>query len=82
MNQQRSKLFFVNLRRLGKSYLQEQLCTQQIMMQREEILSAFIAKYGIQPDEAVQVIQQNEHTITWCVKRKGEVGQRGEPSGL
>lgn len=44
--------------------LQEQLL--RIEEQREEILEAFIAKYGFHPDEAIQVTQGNK----WWVERK------------
>lgn len=41
----------------------------EIFAQREEIVQAFIAKYGIQPEEAVQVIQFSENKIFWKVQR-------------
>jgi len=35
-----------------------------VMAQREEILRAFVAKYGFQPDEAMQVSTPNGWYIT------------------
>jgi hypothetical protein len=37
-----------------------------VMKDREEILKAFIAKYGFEPDEALQIVQGN----SWCVVRQ------------
>jgi len=37
----------------------------KIIEQREEILSAFIAKYGCQPDEIVQVEQHTANGVRW-----------------
>lgn len=41
-----------------------------ILEQREEILSAFIAKYGIEPNEIEQVERQDENETIWFVRRK------------
>ena len=42
----------------------------KIYSQREEILTAFVAKYGLQPEEAMQVEQRAEDgTSSWCVVR-------------
>lgn len=47
-----------------------------VMEQREEILTAFIAKYGFEPDECVQVeFKQPEGGFGWCVRKRKE----GEP---
>ena len=43
---------------------------QDVIAQREEILRAFIAKYGYQPDEIVQVEQRTETGWRWYVQRK------------
>src|SRR5690606_6870915 len=40
---------------------------ERILAQREEILRAFVAKYGLQPDEAVQVLGQDG---TWRIERR------------
>ncbi len=42
----------------------------KIMSQREEILSAFIAKYGIEPENVVQVLQYTNEGIQFWVERK------------
>jgi hypothetical protein len=42
-----------------------------VMGQREEILRAFIAKYGFQPDEAEQVEQDTPTGRRWYVRRRG-----------
>jgi len=41
-----------------------------VMANREAILEAFIAKYGCQPDEAVQVIQSDGNMFRWWVELK------------
>jgi hypothetical protein len=41
-----------------------------IMQQREEILTAFIAKYGCQPEEVEQVILHGIDSITWEIRKK------------
>ena len=39
--------------------------------QREEILKAFVAKYGCEPDECEQVIiSDRENIIRWFVQKK------------
>ena len=42
---------------------------QQIYAQREEILTAFVAKYGCGPEEAVQVQRQTPDGMRWWVER-------------
>lgn len=45
----------------------------EIHAQREEILSAFIAKYGVEPDRVVQVEQRMEDgTTRWFVHRRSD----------
>ncbi|UCG51426.1 MAG: hypothetical protein JSW58_14760 [Candidatus Latescibacterota bacterium] len=41
----------------------------EIMGAREEILEAFIAKYGFEPDEAVQVHRNGPNGSKWYVRR-------------
>ena len=43
-----------------------------LMEQREEILKAFIAKYGIEPDDVEQVFEHEGDKIIWRVRRKGD----------
>ena len=42
----------------------------QVMTQREEIITAFIAKYGCQPEDIVQVTRSDENCIRWYVTRR------------
>lgn len=43
----------------------------QIYSQREEIMKAFIAKYGCEPDECEQIIiGDTENVIRWFVRKK------------
>jgi hypothetical protein len=43
----------------------------EIFEQREEILRAFIAKYGFEPDECEQTIVRDHHyKIIWSVQKK------------
>jgi hypothetical protein len=49
---------------------------QTCLAQREEILAAFVAKYGFQPDEAIQVEQrQLDGCSYWWVERRSKVIQ-------
>ena len=41
-----------------------------ILSQREEIVKAFIAKYGFAPEEAEQVCQQTSEGIIWFIRKK------------
>lgn len=41
-----------------------------IMLEREEILTAFIAKYGCEPDEIEQVEEPTEFGMKWYVRMK------------
>jgi hypothetical protein len=42
---------------------------ERVAAQREEILEAFIAKYGCGPDDLVQVEQRTEDGCRWWVER-------------
>jgi hypothetical protein len=43
----------------------------RVMAQREEILEAFIAKYGADPDQVEQVEQRMEDgSVRWFVRQK------------
>lgn len=42
----------------------------EVIAQREEILRAFIAKYGCQPDEIEQIIQTTCDGVRWYVRNK------------
>jgi chorismate mutase len=42
--------------------------SEKIHEQREEILEAFIAKYGCEPQDLVQIIQQTEEGIKFFVR--------------
>jgi len=44
----------------------------EVLEQREEILSAFIAKYNLQPEETEQVVENQFDKIVWYPRRKGE----------
>lgn len=46
-----------------------------VMAQREEVLRAFVAKYGFQPDEAVQVVGNDG---SWHVIRHSEMYRKPE----
>jgi hypothetical protein len=60
-----------------------------ILSQREEVLQAFIAKYGFDPDQAIQIEQrQPDGTTTWRIVRVGNplgpIGKEGHvgPPGV
>jgi hypothetical protein len=59
-----------------------------VLDQREEILRAFVAKYGCQPDEIMQVEERSDNQVRWYVthktqpKRKSAMGLMLEASGL
>ena len=42
----------------------------KIMSQREEILTAFIAKYGCSPNEITQVVEFTATKVIWTIERK------------
>lgn len=43
--------------------------TREVMAQREEILRAFVAKHGFDPDECEQVYENNPNGTRWYVIR-------------
>jgi hypothetical protein len=43
---------------------------KKILEQREEILLAFSAKYGFNPDEIEQVVKTINHEMIWFVRKK------------
>lgn len=43
----------------------------EIAAQREEILCAFIAKYGLEPDEIEQVCVLTINGFRWYVRKRG-----------
>ena len=45
---------------------------EKIMEQREEIVDAFIAQYGVTPDRMQQVLEFNEKGILWYLKVREE----------
>lgn len=46
---------------------------RELMAQREEILRAFIAKYGFEPDRLIQVEQRmNDGSRRWFVVRRSD----------
>jgi hypothetical protein len=58
-----------------------------IAAQREEILSAFVAKYGFEPDEAVQVISHSASGVRWHIMRRMDslsetIANRARPRGV
>lgn len=47
---------------------------QMVMEEREQILHAFVAKYGFEPDECVQVeFRTKDGQHGWCVRRREDV---------
>jgi hypothetical protein len=54
---------------------------ESCLAQREEVLSAFIAKHGFHPEDAVQVEQrQPDGTSTWMIKRRSTQSEPQEPT--
>jgi hypothetical protein len=44
---------------------------EEVMGQREEVLRAFIAKYGFEPDRAIQIEQRMpDGTTRWFVRQR------------
>lgn len=43
-----------------------QKIVREVMVQREEILKAFIAKHGFEPDEAIQV----QDGLKWYIRKR------------
>lgn len=51
--------------------LNMQQILKSILKQRKEILTAFIAKYNCQPEEAEQIIQHDKDgNILYCIRKK------------
>ena len=43
----------------------------EVMQNREEILTAFIAKYGCEPDQVEQIMEKDsQDKLHWYVKKK------------
>lgn len=42
-------------------------CVRQILEQRDEIVKAFIAKYGFEPDRAIQVEERTATGFRWSI---------------
>ena len=38
--------------------------------QRDDILTAFIAKYGLEPNEIEQVVTMEDNFVVWSVRKK------------
>ena len=54
-----------------------QIYLEKVSVQREEILTAFFAKYGCEPDEIVQLeLRYPNGDITWQVMTKTEFEKR------
>jgi hypothetical protein len=52
------------------------LMLDRIYSQRQEIMEAFIAKYGCEPDECEQIIISDvDNVIRWFVRKKPTVGE-------
>lgn len=51
---------------------------QRIMEQREEIISAFIAKHQLEPDQCEQVVEISPGKVHFYVRRKVEGEDRSE----
>ena len=47
-----------------------------VIRQREEILAAFIAKYGLQPDEIEQVYHTTRDGWTYYVRKRTKIDRR------
>jgi hypothetical protein len=43
---------------------------EKVMAQREEIVEAFIAKYGLQPDEVEQVVEYKDFKVRYYLRKK------------
>ena len=41
--------------------------------QRDDILTAFIAKYGLEPNEIEQVVTTEDNCVVWSVRKKRDV---------
>jgi hypothetical protein len=59
-----------NNKKLQVFHNSSQNIVNPILSQREEVLQAFIAKYGFDPDQAIQIEQrQPDGTTTWRIVR-------------
>lgn len=60
------------MRRKSVAMLDEKIkkLLKDIDAQREEILEAFVAKYGFEPDECEQVLQYTEDSIIFFVRKR------------
>ena len=47
---------------------------ESILSQREEILKAFIAKHGFDPENSVQVFEKTEKGFRWYISSKERLG--------
>lgn len=54
----------------------------RIMGQREEILTAFVAKYGCQPERVVQIEQTDEVGNTYWYVREMTEGEYNRTKGV
>ena len=50
--------------------------------QREEILEAFVAKYGFQPDECEQVYEETLNGFKWSVRKKLNANSASEAPAI
>ena len=41
--------------------------------QRDDILTAFIAKYGLEPNDIEQVVTMEDDCVVWSVRKKKDV---------
>lgn len=50
----------------------------RVMRDREEILTAFIAKHGCGPDDVIQIEQRNADGLRWYVRMKDDLDREAE----
>ena|ERR1700733_5359420 len=43
---------------------------KRIAIQREEIITAFLAKYGLQPDDCIQIVENTPTGCRWLVTKR------------
>lgn len=73
MNRVSDKQFRKSMKLALKSTTDDnvRLAFQHVMRQRSEILEAFVAKYGFEPDECVQVeFQTEDGKRGWSVRKR------------
>ncbi len=69
--------------RRGRPTPQPPITPEIVLAQREEILAAFIAKHGFDPDSAIQIEQRQEDgTTTWRIERTPQTPEDGEVTEL